>query len=135
MVFLLLYFSLLRPLALLFKSAIVISSYLIIAVHTTTPYVSRMFPCMKMQYFIIIKKRRFNVADAFGWKCKGRRGNITLRVVWIKLWRHDEKGCKYNFRQQTFLLFDMAIQYKQARLEWVSIKYYKKKYFKRSNNI
>jgi hypothetical protein len=64
--FILFYFSLLyffpfllRPLALLFKSAIAISFYLIIDVHT--PHVFRIFPRTKFQYFIIIKKRRFNV--------------------------------------------------------------------------
>lgn len=51
-------FFLLRPLALLFKSAIAISFYLIIAVHTISPHVFRMFPCMKIQYFIIIKKKK-----------------------------------------------------------------------------
>lgn len=80
---------LLRPLALLFKSAIAISFYLIIDVRT--PHVFRIFPRTKIQYFIIIKKE--DLTYAFGWKRKGSRGNITLRVVWIKLWRHDEKGC------------------------------------------
>jgi len=80
---------LLRPLPLLFKSAIAISFYLIIDVRT--PHVFRIFPRTKIQYFIIIKKE--DLTYAFGWKRKGSRSNITPRVVWIKLWRHDEKGC------------------------------------------
>lgn len=88
--FVIIFFSfLLRPLALLFKSAIAISFYLIIDVRT--PHVFRIFPRTKIQYFIIIKKE--DLTYAFGWKRKGSRGNITPRVVWIKLWRHDEKGC------------------------------------------